>query len=204
MARDRQRGRRLVVTAVLGVASMCAFIVVTSDDGLVATAARVVRWTARSSLVMFALAYVARPARQLWRNPFTKQLLADRKWLGLGFAISHLAHLIAIVVLASPDFAAFIAARSPTTLFAAFTFVVIFAMAITSIDRIRARIAPPTWKALHRTGMHACWIAFASTYGGAVAADWRYVVPVVLLAAIAIVRFAAFIRLGRSEATITQ
>ena len=60
------RGPRLLAMIALAIAALVTTIVLTSDDGLVATAARVVRWTARSSILLFALAYVARPAYQLW------------------------------------------------------------------------------------------------------------------------------------------
>jgi len=43
----------------------------------VAAAHLVIRWTARTSLVLFVLAYVARPACQLLPSPTTKTLLAD-------------------------------------------------------------------------------------------------------------------------------
>ena len=112
---------------------------------------------------MFALAYVARPLVQLrpsWRAG--KWLLAERKWLGLGFAVSHLVHLIGILILALPDFGAFVRSQQPTILVALATFVLVFAMAITSIEGVKRRMSARAWKSLHRTGMHFAWLSFTA------------------------------------------
>jgi hypothetical protein len=49
---------------------------------------------------------------QLWPGPLTKRLLAERKWIGLGFATSHTAHLAGIMLIAPPDFGAFVRAAA--------------------------------------------------------------------------------------------
>jgi DMSO/TMAO reductase YedYZ heme-binding membrane subunit len=190
-------GPRLLAWIALSVASMIAWIAITSDGGLVETANTVIRWTARTSLVAFSLAYVARPAVQLYRNPFTKHLLAERKWIGLGYAASHAGHLAGIVVVASQDVGAFIAAQSIATLTGTFTFLLLFAMAFTSIEAVKRKLPARAWKLLHRTGMHFSWIAFTGTYGLAVANDPVYAVPTALLLAIATLRVAAWIRVRR-------
>ena len=189
------RGPRLLLFVTFVVAALVVGIVVTSDDGLEATAARVVRWTARTSLILFALAYVARPAQQLWRNAITKQLLVERKWLGNGFAVSHLAHLGAIITLASPDFGAFLRNQPPTNIVAATTFVLIFAMAITSIDAVKKRMSARAWKRLHRTGMHFAWISFAGTYAKRAADEPRYLVLTAIVLGLGAIRLAAWLRL---------
>ena len=158
-----------------------------------------VRWTARTSLVLFALAYVARPATALWPSTTTKRLLRERKWIGDGFAISHLAHLAGIVALAVPDFDAFVAQQDPTIIVALLMFAILFAMAITSIDRVRAAMSRRAWNALHRTGMHLAWIVFATTYGGRLAASPVWSLPVGLLIAIAAIRFTAWRRRASSR-----
>src|SRR5256885_3465430 len=138
------RGPRLLAWIALAVVALCVWVVLTEH-----TARAVVRWTGRSSLVLFSIAYAARPAPQLWRNPLTKRLLAERKWVGLGFATSHFAHLIAIIVVASADFGAFLRAQPPTNAIAAVTFLLIFAMAFTSIEAVKRRMTASRWKLLH-------------------------------------------------------
>ncbi|MEO8699624.1 MAG: ferric reductase-like transmembrane domain-containing protein [Kofleriaceae bacterium] len=191
------RGSRLLLEIVASLVAMIAWIVVTSEASQFETASLVVRWTARTSLVMFVLAYVARPAVQLWRNPFTKHLLAERKWIGLGFAASHAFHLGGIVVLASPDFAGFLRAQPPTNAIAALTFLLVFAMAFTSIDSVKQRMSARAWKLLHRTGMHFAWLSFTATYTAGIAEKPWFAGPAAVLWAIAAIRVAAWVRMRR-------
>lgn len=188
-------GPRLLVTITFAVASLVTWIVVTSDAGFEATTRSVVIWTARSSFVWFTLVYVARPAHQLWRSAFTKFLLAERKWIGLGFAVSHLVHLGAIIAFASPDFGAFMRKQPPSNLIAAATFLLLFAMAITSIDSVKKKMSSRAWKRLHRTGIHFAWISFAGTYTTAIAAHPAYAFPAAIALGIGGIRLAAWFRL---------
>jgi DMSO/TMAO reductase YedYZ heme-binding membrane subunit len=144
--------------------------------------------------VLFALAYLARPATGLWPSPLTKRLLRERKWLGDGFAVSHLAHLFAIIAVAVEDWDAFLADRNATTLLALVAFAVIFAMAITSIDRVRKAMSNRAWNGLHRTGMHLVWIVFMGSYAGRLTTSVVGPVAVAVLVAIAAVRVAAWLR----------
>lgn len=196
MRRRAASGPRLLVMQVLSILSLITWIVLTGDGQLESTSLEIIRWTARTSLVAFSLTYVARPALQLWRNAFTKQLMMDRKWLGLGFAFSHAAHLAGILVLASPDVGAFVRARGAATVVAALTFVVLFAMAFTSIDRVRKAMNPRTWKRLHRTGIHLSWISFTSTYVASTSVSPIYALPSAILLGIGAIRVAAW-RRGR-------
>ncbi len=191
------RGPRLLLLIVVAIAALVLAVVLPSADGLPETSARVIRWTARSSLVLFALAFAARPAHQLFKTPLTKYLLAERKWIGLGFAASHAAHLGGIIAFASPDFGAFVQSQSGATAFAALTFVVLFAMAFTSIESVKRAMSATAWKRLHRTGMYMSWLAFTSTYAGRIAVAPAALVPTAVLLAIAGVRLIAWLRSRR-------
>jgi len=192
-------GARLLAVIALAIAAMTAAILALVSP-LPVAAHVLVRWTARTSLVLFALAFVARPAVQLWPNRRTKRLLAGRKWIGLGFATSHAAHLAGILLIASPDFGAFVRAQPPTNAVAAVTFVVLFAMAITSIQRVKRAMPARTWKLLHRTGMYLAWLSFTATYAGAIAASPVYMLPTAILLGIAAIRIAAHLRLAARKA----
>ena len=187
-------GPRLLFVIAMAIATMCAALMFATHDPHY-----VIRWTARTSLLLFALAYVARPAVVLWPSPLTKRLLRERKWTGDGFAVSHLAHLFAIIAAAVADWDAFLAARDVTTLLALAAFAVIFAMAITSIDRIRKAMSKRSWNALHRTGMHLVWIVFVGSYAGRLTTSVVGPVAMALLVAIGGVRVAAWLR-TRSKA----
>jgi hypothetical protein len=198
----RRSGQRLLAAIALALAVMCAVIV--AIQGITPAGAHaVVRWTARTSLVLFALAYVARPLVQLRPTRTNREVLAHRKWIGLGFATSHGFHLVGILAIMWPDPAAFVRTQDPTIVIALAMYALLAAMAVTSIDRLRKKILPATWKRLHRTGMHLAWIIFATTYAAALAASWAYAIPVTLLLVIAAIRAGAWLR-GRRYRLASQ
>jgi methionine sulfoxide reductase heme-binding subunit len=192
-------GPRLVGLIALAIAAMCGAIVATAPDGVTGSLA-VVRWTARTSAVLFALAYVARPAVQLWPSPGSKALLARRKWIGLGFATSHAFHLAGLIGFFAFDPDGFVSSLSVASYVGMVGFALIAAMAITSVEAVKRRMAKRTWTALHRTGMHSFWVVFAATYAGRVGAAPVYAVPLAIFVAIAAVRCAAFVRSRRRAA----
>src|SRR5687768_13435596 len=155
----QKKGMRLLAIVTVAIAVMCLALVLGYGGGPAAAHA-VVRWTARTSLVLFTLAYVSRPLVQLRPTRTWRDVLAYREWLGLGFAVSHGFHFAGIVAIAWPDPGAFIRAQNPTIVVAAFTFLLIGAMAITSIEKLKKKMLPVTWKRLHRTGMHFSWLSF--------------------------------------------
>jgi DMSO/TMAO reductase YedYZ heme-binding membrane subunit len=159
----------------------------------------IVRWTARTSLVLFTLAYVSRPLVQLRPTRRNRDLLAYRKWIGLGFATSHGFHLAGIIAIMWPDPGGFIRAQPPTNIVALVTFLLLGAMAVTSNDGIRKAMSPKTWKRLHRTGMHFSWLSFTATYATAIAASPAYAVPTLVLVVIAAIRVAAWLRGKRHQ-----
>jgi sulfoxide reductase heme-binding subunit YedZ len=160
-----QSGPRLLATIAAAIAVMCAALVVVVSPQPAAAGA-VIRWTARTSLVLFSLAYVARPLVQLRPTRRTKALLARRKWVGLGFAVSHGFHLAGIIWLASPDVGAFVRGQNPTIIVAVATYLVLGAMVVTSIESIKRAMPARTWRRLHWTGMQLAWLSFAATYLG--------------------------------------
>lgn len=187
------KGPRLYAVITLALAAMCGAIVVVVPE----PAHLVVRWTARTSLALFALVYVARPATQLWPSPLTRGLLARRTWLGLGFATSHAFHLAGIIGIGWPDPAAFVERRPPNPLGVA-SFVLLAAMSVTSINSIHRRMGR-WWRVLHLTGIHVAWIVFAGTYARNVEAEPAYALPLALLLAMAAIRGAAWLRLRRRK-----
>jgi DMSO/TMAO reductase YedYZ heme-binding membrane subunit len=193
-----QKGMRLLAAVTVALAVMCVAVFFAFGGGADAAHA-IVRWTARTSLVLFTLAYVSRPLVQLRPTRTNRDILAYRKWIGLGFATSHGFHLAGIIAIAWPDPGGFIRSQQPTTLVAVVTFLLLGAMAITSNERIKKAMAPKSWKRLHRTGMHFSWVSFFATYAAAIAVSPAYAVPTVVLLAIAGVRAAAWFRGKRHQ-----
>jgi sulfoxide reductase heme-binding subunit YedZ len=126
----------------------------------------VVRYTARTSLLFFCVAFSASALHRLWSTPYTRWQLRNRRYLGLSFAVSHLIHLIAIVgfaVMAPPLFAQ---VTSPASfIFGGIGYAMIIAMAATSFDRTARAIGPRAWRILHTSGAYYLWFQFMISFG---------------------------------------
>src|SRR5580692_3339642 len=75
----------------------------------------VIRFTARTSLLLFCLAFSAAALARLWPNGWTRWQRRNRRYLGVTFAASHGIHAIVIVLfaeMAPADFAAATSAAS--------------------------------------------------------------------------------------------
>lgn len=60
-----------------------------------------IRVTARTSFLLFLVAFTASSFASLLPSPFTRFLLRERRIVGLSFAFSHLLHAVAITASAS-------------------------------------------------------------------------------------------------------
>lgn len=189
----RGRSERRIVLAiaalVLGLEAAATLALDGGDAGLRA----LLRATARTSLVWFALAFAARPLVARWPTPASKWLLRNRRALGLAMAISHGGHLVAIAVLAARVGAPFWAAIATTTLVGGgLGYVLLGAMVATSFDRSAAWLGRRRWRALHLTGMWSCWVIFTATYAGQVSRSAPAAVAVAALLAVAALRVIAW------------
>ncbi|MFN8544051.1 MAG: hypothetical protein U0807_07590 [Candidatus Binatia bacterium] len=124
----------------------------------------VLRLTARVSLALFLLAFIAAPLRRAWRVPLTAWLLANRRYLGVSFGVSHLVHLLAILQLTGWSAAGwFRQAGLVVGTIGGLGFVVLAAMVATSFDRTAAWLGPRAWSRLHRAGLYYLWVVFFLT-----------------------------------------
>jgi sulfoxide reductase heme-binding subunit YedZ len=159
----------------------------------------VVRYTARTSLMFFCLAFSASALPRLWASAFTRWQLRNRRYLGLSFAVSHLIHLIAIVcfaVMAPPLFAE---ATSPASfVFGGIGYALIIAMAATSFDRTARAIGPRAWRILHTSGVYYLWFQFVISFGKRIPAMPSYAWFLLPLIAVMALRVAAATR-GREN-----
>lgn len=117
----------------------------------------VLRLTARASFVIFLVAFVARPAHQVFVTHFTSRLLRRRRLIGIAFAGMHTAHLLFIFyrVQISEDFA-LVASNIP----GAFVYLLIYALFATSFNSTTRMLGPRRWKILHSLGIWVIFIAF--------------------------------------------
>ena len=163
---SRVGGWLLVLYTTIVVGAACALTLLQDGAGLEGAGA-VIRLTARTSLVLFGLAFAARATSQLFG---VKWLLKNRRYLGVSFAVSHGYHLAGIIAVAVMiGWTRFVESVGMTGLFGAVGYLFIFAMVATSFDRTTAWLGRRRWKLLHTTGMYVVASFFVVTYAGAVA-----------------------------------
>jgi DMSO/TMAO reductase YedYZ heme-binding membrane subunit len=184
--REPGRGVWLVgATAVLVGAVTLAMLAI--DGATVETLRAILRATAKSSLVLFLTAFLASPIHSTWRSRGSAWLIANRRYLGLSFAVSHTVHFAAIVALARsiPD-----RLDTTTLVFGGLAYVLIVSMAATSNDAAVARLGARRWKRLHTIGLYYVWFIFVLTYLGNAGKDPFALVAVGVLVGALIFRLA--------------
>jgi DMSO/TMAO reductase YedYZ heme-binding membrane subunit len=126
----------------------------------------VIRFTARSSLMLFCLAFGAGALARLWPNAWTRWQRRNRRYLGVSFAASHGIHAIAIACFAAMDPLDFMAATSTASyVFGGIGYAFIIAMTATSFDHTALAIGPRAWRILHLVGGYYLWFQFMVSFG---------------------------------------
>lgn len=118
------------------------------------------RYTARVAFPVFLIVYTASSIAYLWQNETIRSVMRVRRQWGLGFALAHGIHLIALITYFR------ISGSTPAVASLALggvAYVLIAAMAITSNDA-SMRAMGIWWKRLHRFGMHWVWLVFTLSY----------------------------------------
>jgi DMSO/TMAO reductase YedYZ heme-binding membrane subunit len=126
----------------------------------------VIRFTARTSLLFFCLAFSAAALARLWPNAWTRWQRRNRRYLGVTFAASHAIHAVVIICFAQMDPAGFAGETSVGSyIFGSIGYACIIAMAATSFDRTAAAIGPRAWRILHLTCGYYLWFQFMVAFG---------------------------------------
>ena len=158
-------GWRLFAVLALTLTALCLWIAGMRQfevDGI----RMVIRFTARSSLLLFCLVFGAAALERLWPNAWTRWLRRNRRALGVSFAASHGLHAAAIAAFAALDQAGFAAATSLASyVFGGLGYAFIIAMTATSFNRTAQAIGPRAWRILHLTGGYYLWFQFMVSFG---------------------------------------
>ena len=151
----------------------------------------VVRSSARSSVLLFALAFSASALRSLWHGNLSKWLLANRRYVGVSYAVSHALHAAALAALygESREFAESL--NAVTLVGGGLAYVFTFAMAITSSDAAVRTLGRRGWRGLHLVGSWYIWIIFAQSYLPRAVMEPAYLPAGLLVLAVPVLRFAA-------------
>jgi len=149
----------------------------------------VIRFTARTSLLLFCLAFSAAALARLWPNAWTHWQRRNRRYLGVTFAASHAIHAIAITAFAMRDPAGFAAATSTVSyIFGGIGYLVIIALTATSFDRSAAMLGGRAWRRLHLVGGYYLLLQFMVSFGKRIPDMPLYALFLVPLAAVFAVR----------------
>jgi methionine sulfoxide reductase heme-binding subunit len=158
------RGWPIVGWAAAGIGAMTAAILAivgTGPDGI-----RVlIRATARTSVVLFTAAFVASSLARTAPGPASRWLLANRRYVGVSFAVSHLAHFLAILALAGWSFSRMARDAAPlVAVLGGVGYLFVIAMTATSFDRTAAWLGARRWRRLHTTGLYYLWVVFFASF----------------------------------------
>lgn len=155
-------GWPLVGWSALAIATMVAGLLGHAGTGPDAIRV-VIRATARTSVALFTLAFAAAALARRWPSRATHWLLANRRYVGVSFAVSHFAHLLAILALAglSPGRPV---AGAGVLVSGGIGYALLAAMTLTSFDRTAAWLGPQRWKRLHTAGAYYLWLVFSLSF----------------------------------------
>jgi methionine sulfoxide reductase heme-binding subunit len=140
-----------------------------------------IRATARTSVLLFLVTFVATVVRKLWPGKLTNWLRQNRRYLGVSFAVSHSCHALTILGLAI---------ATPNSIHAdhggllGYTFIGL--MTITSFDRPAQLLGYRPWKILHGTGSYYLWLAFTLTFSKRIAENPGFYAPITVALVLAL------------------
>jgi DMSO/TMAO reductase YedYZ heme-binding membrane subunit len=184
----------VTIALVLGV----TIVALTTADPVTAVR-RLIRMTARSSAVLFLLAFTASAAWYFWPTAWTRWQRANRRYLGVAFAVSHFVHLGAILALRRIAPSELADTEAVTWISGGLAYVFIAAMTATSFDSTARMVGPRAWTILHTVGSYYIWLIFANSYLSRAATEPAYV-PAAMLVVFALgLRVAARIAKARGE-----
>jgi sulfoxide reductase heme-binding subunit YedZ len=120
------------------------------------------RYTARVGLPVFLITYAASSLATLWPGAVTRAIVRARRQWGLGFALTHSVHLVALTLayqLAGK------AASLSTLAGGGLAYGLLYLMALTS-NYASQRAMGLWWKRLHQLGIHWIWFIYTFSYVG--------------------------------------
>lgn len=124
-----------------------------------------IRTTAKTSVLLFMLAFSASSLYYFWKNKHTKWLLQNRRYIGVSFAVAHYLHLVALLLMTFHiSFNVFEDRGMFATIGGSIAYLFILIMAITSFDSYRKIVSSKNWNRIHIIGSYYIWIVFAQSY----------------------------------------
>lgn len=155
-----RRSTPLLLGLFAGLLAVAAGLLVGGDD--TARAGLAARWTARTALPLFLVAFLAGTLARRWPGGTTRALLRRRRQWGLGFALAHTIHLAALSI----NVLVYAPGRTWQSLIGGgLAYAMLYLMALTSTDGWQRRLGK-WWPRLHRFGLYYLWFVFTVSYAG--------------------------------------
>ncbi len=166
------QGWSLVAWSALALAIMLSSIAIVHGTDEVSWRIAI-RATARTSVLLFLVTFVAAAVRKLWPGQISNWLRQNRRYLGVSFAMSHGCHALTILglAIATPN-----AIHADHGGLLGYTFIGL--MTITSFDRPAQLLGHRPWKILHSTGSYYLWLAFALSFSKRIAGNPGFYAPI--------------------------
>ena len=141
-----------------------------------------IRWTARISFTLFALAFGAAGLHYYFKNSLTWWLRMNRKYLGISFAIIHLVHLGFIIWLQLSFDPIFSQADLVSLLGGGIAYFFVVVMLLTSFESFSKHLSKLQWKRLHTIGGYWISVVFFIQYFGKTNEPVYWIFIIILLA----------------------
>ena len=141
----------------------------------------IILWSARISLVLFLLSFSASAVHRWLRTSLSFWLLMNRKYFGISFALSHLLHLLALLIMQLTFQPVFKQAPSQVLLGGGIAYFFVIAMYLTSFEMFSEYLSRTQWKRLHTLGNYWIWAVFMIISTGSLSEGNYGMLPFVVL-----------------------
>ena len=162
--RKRKVGPLLPVASLVVVGGILGWLIATRGF-VVPTFIEALRILTKVSFLIFLLAFVTRPLHDLFGNRRTAWLLANRRYIGLSFAVWHLIHwpiLGSIMYIVGPE--KFWKVFGGFAIPAGSVLLVITLLAATSNNASQRFLGKKLWRGIHTVGVYVIWGWFFKVY----------------------------------------
>jgi methionine sulfoxide reductase heme-binding subunit len=161
MAKAIESWRLFWVLALATSVATCSLLPFADFHSARGTLPMIVR-SVRCALPLFLIAFTASSLATLWPNEFSRWLLRNRRYIGLGFAFQMAWHF-SFVTYSVFSFGLYASGLTPRALaldLIGFSFLLL--MTLTSFKWSARRLTAANWRRLHKTGVYVIW--FVATY----------------------------------------
>ncbi len=174
--------------------SLLLFITIFLFFGFTEEANRInIRLSARISATFFAFAFMALALQHFVKGEFTFWLLANRKFVGVTFAIVHLIHLCLLGILHLNFHPIFEVAATSSIVGGGIAYFFLVLMLFTSFEQFSKYLSSMHWKLLHTVGGYWIWSIFTISYWKRMDTESEYIPMFLLFAIVLLLRISKII-----------